>query len=75
MAALHQCTAAELAARLKSGEATAENVAEDCLARIADRDPSIFAWHHIDPDQVRTVARALDRGPRRGPLHGVPIGV
>ena len=47
----------------------------DCLARIAARDDVVKAWVNFDPDLALAQARALDRGPRRGPLHGVPIGV
>jgi Asp-tRNA(Asn)/Glu-tRNA(Gln) amidotransferase A subunit family amidase len=44
---------------------------EACLARIAEREPTlrVFAW--FDPDAAR---RGLRRAPE-GPLHGLPIGV
>jgi len=46
---------------------------EDCLARIGG-DP-IHAWAALDPEYARRQARALDAGPARGPLHGIPVGV
>ena len=35
----------------------------------------VQAWATIDPDYALRQARELDRGPSRGALHGVPIGV
>ena len=66
---------AEIARRVRDGEWTAESVARACLERIACREPDIGAWAHVDPDAVLERARALDRAPARGVLHGVPIGV
>jgi Asp-tRNA(Asn)/Glu-tRNA(Gln) amidotransferase A subunit family amidase len=68
-------TATEIAARIRDGSLTAEAVARDCLARIAERDPAVRAWSFVDPATVLRQARELDKGPVRGPLHGVPIGV
>ena len=36
--------------------------------------PVVKAFVNFDPELALAQARALDRGPRRGPLHGVPIG-
>lgn len=65
----------EIAARIARGEITCEDVARQCLARIVGREPVVRAWAYLDPEQVLAQARALDAGPRRGALHGVPIGV
>jgi len=35
----------------------------------------VQAWQYLDAEAALTTARALDRGPSRGMLHGVPIGV
>jgi Asp-tRNA(Asn)/Glu-tRNA(Gln) amidotransferase A subunit family amidase len=35
----------------------------------------LHAWEAIDPEFARRQARALDAGPNRGLLHGIPIGV
>ena len=54
----------------------AERAVRDALARIAERDPVVRAWLHVDADGALARARALDgEGDPRGPLHGVPIGV
>jgi Asp-tRNA(Asn)/Glu-tRNA(Gln) amidotransferase A subunit family amidase len=71
----NQFTASEIAARIRDGRITAEAVARACLARIAERDADVRAWSFVDPDAVIRRARELDKGPIRGPLHGVPIGV
>jgi len=47
----------------------------DCLERIKAREDTVRAWATIDPEHALAQARALDRGSRRGALHGVPIGV
>ena len=67
--------AAETARRIRNGEWSAESVARACLERITTREPDIGAWAHVDPDAVLERARALDRAPSRGVLHGVPIGI
>jgi Asp-tRNA(Asn)/Glu-tRNA(Gln) amidotransferase A subunit family amidase len=73
--ALNELTATEIIAATVAGSATCEAVARACLERIAAREPQVRAWTHLDPDRVIAQARALDRAPPRGPLHGVPFGV
>ncbi len=68
-------TATEIAAAIARGAATCESIVRGCLEQIAARDPDIQAWQYFDPDYAITQARALDRGPVRGPLHGVPFGI
>ena len=72
---LHKISASEIARRIAAGEITAEAVVNDCLERIENREGTVHAWASLDPELARRQARELDRGPRRGPLHGVPIGV
>ncbi|MBI3044809.1 MAG: amidase [Betaproteobacteria bacterium] len=73
--ALNELTATEIVAAVAAGRTTCEAVARACLERVAEREPQVQAWAHLDPDHVLAQARALDRGARRGPLHGVPFGV
>jgi Asp-tRNA(Asn)/Glu-tRNA(Gln) amidotransferase A subunit family amidase len=75
MSDLSRISASELAAALRARKLRAIDVAEACLARIAAREPFVHAWAHLDPDYARDQARALDAGPIRGPLHGLPIGI
>jgi Asp-tRNA(Asn)/Glu-tRNA(Gln) amidotransferase A subunit family amidase len=66
---------AEAAARLASGEITSEALVADCLERIAACDEDLRAWAFVDPDLALAQARTRDKEPRRGPLHGVPVGI
>jgi Asp-tRNA(Asn)/Glu-tRNA(Gln) amidotransferase A subunit family amidase len=68
-------TAIEIARQIDSGNLTAEAVVRAHLARIDKRDADVLAWSHLARDAALERARALDRGPRRGLLHGVPFGV
>src|SRR5260370_19496160 len=54
---------------------TAAAVAQACLERVAEREPVIGAWTHLDRNKALAAAGALDLATRRGPLHGIPIGV
>jgi Asp-tRNA(Asn)/Glu-tRNA(Gln) amidotransferase A subunit family amidase len=68
-------SAAAAAAAIRAGRLTAQALVEACLERIAAREPALHAWVHCDAEQALAQARALDRLPAVGPLHGVPIGV
>jgi Asp-tRNA(Asn)/Glu-tRNA(Gln) amidotransferase A subunit family amidase len=72
---LNELSAAEIAQKIAAGETTCEAVVRDCVARITARDDVVKAWVNFDQELALSQARALDRGPCRGPLHGVPIGV
>jgi len=72
---LNELGASELAFLLERREITAEQVARACLERIAAREPEVHAFAHLDSERALTGARALDRAPWRGPLHGLPVGV
>lgn len=74
-AEISQATATQLAAKLVAREVSALEVVDTCLRRIEDRDSEIRAWTTVDAEYARVQARALDSGPVRGPLHGVPIAV
>jgi Asp-tRNA(Asn)/Glu-tRNA(Gln) amidotransferase A subunit family amidase len=72
---LNELTATDIAAKIAAGEITCEAVVHDCVARIAEREDVVKAFVNFDPELALNQARALDRGPRRGPLHGIPIGL
>jgi amidase len=67
--------ARELRDAIAAGRLTAETAAHGCLTRIAEREPVVGAWAHLDREKVLATARALDSATWRGPLHGVPIAV
>ncbi len=48
---------------------------EACLRRVEERDAAVGAWEYLDPDAALRAARARDREPRRGPLHGIPVAI
>jgi len=75
MAAPNTLTATEIARQIDSGKLTAESVIRAHLERIDKRDADVLAWTHLARDAALDRARALDRGPRQGLLHGVPMGV
>ena len=75
MTDLNRLSAAEAARRLARREITAEALLRDCLARIDAREARVRAWQFLAPERALEQARALDRGPIRGPLHGLPVGV
>jgi aspartyl-tRNA(Asn)/glutamyl-tRNA(Gln) amidotransferase subunit A len=70
-------TAAELGELMAAGAASAVEVAEAHLDRIAAVDGSVRAFLHVDRELVLRQARAIDdrraAGERLGPLAGVPI--
>jgi Asp-tRNA(Asn)/Glu-tRNA(Gln) amidotransferase A subunit family amidase len=72
---LNKLSASGIARATIAGEATCEEVVRNCLDRIAARENEIHAWATVDAELALRQARALDRSPRRGVLHGVPIGV
>lgn len=67
-------TALEAARRIADGSLTCEALARACLERIAEREPEVRAWQHLDPDAALEAARRLDRT-GSGPLKGLPVGV
>ncbi|MEO7152679.1 MAG: amidase [Burkholderiaceae bacterium] len=72
---LHELGAAEAAIRLARRDLTAVALVRACLDRIAQREPELHAFACLDADAALAQARALDAGPIRGPLHGLPLGV
>uniref|UniRef100_L7JEN9 Glutamyl-tRNA(Gln) amidotransferase subunit A n=1 Tax=Pyricularia oryzae (strain P131) TaxID=1143193 RepID=L7JEN9_PYRO1 len=73
----YRLTASETLEKVRAGELTVERYAQSLLDRIKDRDDAVQAWAYLEPEQVLSQARDLDRIPpeSRGPLHGVAIGV
>ncbi|GAA4610595.1 Asp-tRNA(Asn)/Glu-tRNA(Gln) amidotransferase subunit GatA [Actinoallomurus liliacearum] len=70
-------TAAELAGLISSGEASAVEVTQAHLDRIAAVEGSVKAFLHVDPETALAQARTVDErraaGEALGPLAGVPI--
>lgn len=72
-------SAAELAQRIRAGEVTPTDVAEQVIARIEAVNPEVNAFITFDRAQIlRDAARlteAQQRGDQLGPLHGVPYSI
>ncbi len=72
---LWQLSAAAASALMASGKISSVEYTQALLERITQREPLVRAWACIDPEHALAQARARDREPRRGPLHGLPVGV
>jgi Asp-tRNA(Asn)/Glu-tRNA(Gln) amidotransferase A subunit family amidase len=72
---LNELAVTEIVAKIAAGEITCEVVTRDCIERIAAREDVVKAWVNFNPELALAQAHALDREPRRGALHGVPIGI
>ncbi len=72
---LNLLSASEASALLEAGKSTSVRLVEDCLSRIEARDADVRAWAHLDREAAIAQARARDAEPRRGPLHGIPVGI
>jgi aspartyl-tRNA(Asn)/glutamyl-tRNA(Gln) amidotransferase subunit A len=79
VAELYQLTAAELAAKIKTREVSAREVADAHLARAEAVDGTVQAFITRTADQARAMADAVDAklaaGEEVGPLAGVPIAL
>lgn len=60
---------------ISAGRWTAEQVVRASLEKAIAREDELHAWAHLGADEAMKEARHLDRQPRRGLLHGVPIGI
>ena len=78
MPTLHDLGVAEAAKAIRTGEMTAEALADALLGRAA-ANTNLNAFITLDADQVRAAAREADRrrasGASLGPLHGVPLAL
>ena len=70
-------SAAEIAAAVQSGKASALDVTEQMLAVIDKRNPVLNAFTAVTGERARAKARAVDASPDRAklPLAGVPFAV
>ena len=72
---LWQLTASAASSLMASGQLSSAAYTQALLERIALRDTQVHAWVSVDPQQAMAQARACDAQSRRGPLHGIPVGV
>lgn len=75
MTELHELSAIESVAKIKSGDLKAEQLVRSCLERIEERDSLVRAWSHLDKDKVIAEAVKSDKAGNPGPLSGLPVAV
>jgi amidase len=75
MGNLERLSAAEAVRLIATGEIKSEALVRACLDRIAEREPQVQAWAHLDRDAAIARAREIDRSGTRGLLCGVPFAV
>jgi len=76
MTELHEQSAVAIAAAVRAGEVSVEEVATACLEAVVRDEEDLCAWAHLDPELVLAQARTLDAlDTALGPLHGVPVGI
>lgn len=72
-------TLAQMAAALWAGQLSSVALVRAFLSRIADRDPQIGAFVHVDRDGALAAAAAADvafaSGQDNGPLQGIPVAI
>jgi amidase len=74
MTKIEDQSATDIAAEIRAGKVTSEEVTERMLARIAAA-PGVNAIVETRPEYALERARAADRSEPTGPLHGVPMTV
>jgi Asp-tRNA(Asn)/Glu-tRNA(Gln) amidotransferase A subunit family amidase len=72
---LNELDAWQAARLIAKRELRAVDLVHACLDRITERDFEVHAFTHLDRAHAIVQANALDKGPVRGLLHGLPIGV
>ncbi len=64
---------------IRTGELTPVDLVEHCLKQIDRHEEKVRAWVFVDHDgalaEAERLTAELRKGQRRGPLHGIPIGV
>jgi len=72
---IHMLTATAARACMRAGTLDAVTLMDACLERIAQREPTVCAFAHIDADAARAAAHTASRLAGDGPLAGIPIGI
>lgn len=76
---LYLLSATEMARRLRAGESSAADYAQDLLARVDEVEPQVQAWEFLDTEYLMEAAADADlrhqRGGEEGALAGVPVGI
>lgn len=72
-------SAVAAAQEIAKGALSAEDYVRACLDRIAEVEPEVRAFAHLNPEHAIAQAQVLDdhrkQGGALGPLHGVPVAI
>lgn len=71
----NELTACEALDLMRKGRLSAEALTRACLERIAEHEPVVHAFAHLDPELALAQARRCDAAATQGPLHGLPFAV
>jgi amidase len=71
----HRLSAVAAAEQIAKKQLTSAALVEDCLARIAVREPLVGAWEALDRTAVLAAARRADQSAPKSRLHGIPIAI
>lgn len=66
-------SATDARAEIAAGKLSGEALALECLQRIAEREPEVQAWAHVDEGAALDAARRIDQSAHDGPLRGLPV--
>ncbi|HET9754827.1 MAG TPA: amidase family protein, partial [Myxococcales bacterium] len=66
---------AQAVAMLSRRELSAEELVDQCFARIEQREPAVHAWEALDAEGALREARRIDGLLERPPLCGLPVGI
>jgi amidase len=79
MTALHYCSLVELAEKIRTCAISPREVIDHNLTRVAELQPQLNAFAHIDEasacQQAQIAEAAATRGEPLAPLHGVPLTI
>ncbi len=65
----------EASENIRARKISPVELTQACLDRIQIFNPKIDAWITVMREQALAQAKALEKEPYRGPLHGIPIGL
>ncbi len=72
---LADLSATELRHLLSRRDCSAVDIVASCLKRIREREPVVKAFVDLDEEGAVAQAKACDRIPAQGVLHGIPVAV
>ena len=79
MTAPYTLTIAAAAEQIRTRQLSPVDLVRACVQRIDQLEPRLQAWVTVDGERALATAQRCEeeirRGQRRGPLHGIPVGI